>query len=336
MKKKYTYYIGVDVSKKTIDICLIHQKKSIFSIQVANNTKGFKDFVKACKPHRIPIKKALVCLENTGDYGNPFALWATKNNYNVWIENATAIKNSKGFIRGESDKIDAYHIALYASRFEDKCRLWTPPRNVVTMLRNLRTTRDRLINVRKILRTPLKESVGFCSKDVQKKTEGACANSLKSIDKDIKEIDKKIAELMKGDPPLSRQKAIITSTTGMGDQCAVALLVFTNEFKNVSSAQALACHAGAAPFSYSSGTSVRGRTRVSPSANMTLKWIIHMAALSAIQNCPEMRAYYERKVAEGKPKMSVINAVRSKLLLRVWACIRDDRMYEENYTRKVA
>jgi hypothetical protein len=69
---------------------------------------------------------------------------------------------------------------------------------------------------------------------------------------------------------------------------------------------------------------------------MKLKKLLHLCAMSAIQNDPEMKAYFERKVAEGKNKMSVINAVRNKLIHRVFAVIRDERNYEDNYVRKCA
>jgi len=98
----------------------------------------------------------------------------------------------------------------------------------------------------------------------------------------------------------------------------------------------MACYAGVAPFEHRSGTSVRSRTRVSHLANKPLKSLLHMAALSAMQYNKDLQAYYERKVAEGKSKMLVINAVRNKLITRIFACIRDNRKYQENYTRKVA
>ena len=69
---------------------------------------------------------------------------------------------------------------------------------------------------------------------------------------------------------------------------------------------------------------------------MKLKKLLHLCAMSAIQNDPEMKAYFERKVAEGKNKMSVINAVRNKLIHRVFAIIRDERNYENNYVRHCA
>lgn len=93
----------------------------------------------------------------------------------------------------------------------------------------------------------------------------------------------------------------------------------------------LACYAGVAPFEYSSGTSVRGKTRVSHIANKDLKKMFHLAALVTIRKNGIMYDYYQRKVAQGKPKMAVINAVRNKLIHIMLACIKNDTIYQKNY-----
>ncbi len=89
--------------------------------------------------------------------------------------------------------------------------------------------------------------------------------------------------------------------------------------------------AGVAPFEHSSGTSIKGRTRVSHLANKDIKKMLHLAALVTIRKGNVMHAYFNRKVAEGKNKMSVINAVRNKLVHILLACIRDDTTHQKNY-----
>ena len=111
---------------------------------------------------------------------------------------------------------------------------------------------------------------------------------------------------------------------------ALYLLVYTNNFTKFSSAKKLGSYCGVVPFGYSSGTSIRGKAQIHPMANKQLKTALHMCAMSAIIQEGEMRKYYTRKVGEGKNKMSVINAIRNKLLQRVFACIRDQQMYSYN------
>lgn len=101
-------------------------------------------------------------------------------------------------------------------------------------------------------------------------------------------------------------------------------------------AKQLACYCGVAPFSKSSGTSVRHKPGISPFANRKLKSLLHLCAMAALRWDKEIKTYYERKVAEGKNKMSVINAIRNKLLQRIFAVIRDQRPYTETYQYKCA
>ena len=113
-------------------------------------------------------------------------------------------------------------------------------------------------------------------------------------------------------------------------------MVYSKGFTAFDNAKQLACYYGVVPFAKSSGTSVRYKSTVSPFANKKLKKLLHLCAMSAIQNDAEIKQYYERKVKEGRNKMSVVNAVRNKLVHRVFAVIRDERMFEENYVRQCA
>ena len=113
----------------------------------------------------------------------------------------------------------------------------------------------------------------------------------------------------------------------MGFVTATHLIVYTNEFKTMRDGKQLACYCGVAPFEYSSGSSVRGKTKVHYMANKKLKCNLHMASLTAVKLDPDLKAYYERKVAEGKNKMSVLNAVKNKLLARVIAVVNKQQEY---------
>ena len=114
---------------------------------------------------------------------------------------------------------------------------------------------------------------------------------------------------------------------------AVNLITTTNEFLSITEAKKYACYSGVAPFEHSSGSSVRGKTKVSHMANKKTKTLLHLAALSAIQVKGEIKEYYKRKVEQGKNKMSVLNAVRNKIIQRVFACVKKDRFFEKNYRR---
>lgn len=106
------------------------------------------------------------------------------------------------------------------------------------------------------------------------------------------------------------------------------MIVKTNEFKSISEPRKLACYSGVAPFSNSSGTSIFGRNRVSVFANKGLKRLLHMAAMRTIQMENDFSIYYQRKVKEGKNKMSVLNAVRNKIIHVIFALIKNQNFYQ--------
>ncbi|RYF13413.1 MAG: IS110 family transposase [Flavobacteriales bacterium] len=124
---------------------------------------------------------------------------------------------------------------------------------------------------------------------------------------------------------------LITSVPGVGPVTGLQIIVSTNEFKSISDSRKLACYSGVAPFEHMSGSSVKRVTRVSNMSNKRLKTLLHTCALSAKRYVPELKGYYDRKVGEGKHKMSVINAIRFKIIGRIFACINNDRLYQMDY-----
>jgi transposase len=155
---------------------------------------------------------------------------------------------------------------------------------------------------------------------------------LKELEVAIGEIEAKIRDLIDSDEMLKRQHELLLSVDGVGERTAVKMIVETNAFRDFDNARKFCCHAGVAPFKYDSGSSVRSRSKVSNRADKSIKALLHMAALGvATRMKGELNDYYLRKVAEGKNKMSVINAVRAKLVMRMFAVIKNNHAYEKNY-----
>jgi transposase len=252
------------------------------------------------------------------------------------LESALRIKHSVGLQRGKNDKVDAERIAFYAYRNQDSVKLWQATRPVIKELKTLTALRTRLINAKKQLKSSLQESEEFLGKALQKKMQRCCQHSLKALENDLTQVNKQLDELIRSDEELNRLFNLVTSVEGVGAVTAREVIVTTNEFKDFTEAKKYACYAGVVPFQHRSGTSIRGKDRVSHLANKRVKTLLHMSALSAINHCEELRDYYQRKVAQGKNKMSVINAVRNKLILRIFAVVKNNRNrvagpYDKNY-----
>ena len=117
----------------------------------------------------------------------------------------------------------------------------------------------------------------------------------------------------------------------MGNITAIKCILETDNFTKFDNPRKFNCHCGLAPFKYQSGSSIRGKTKTSPLCDKSLKSILFKAACSAIQHDPQLKNYYLRKIEEGKHKLSVINAVASKIVLRIFAVSKRDQNYVKIY-----
>jgi transposase len=160
--------------------------------------------------------------------------------------------------------------------------------------------------------------------------------AIKGLEKSLQQLEKAIDGNIAKDVTTNKVISQVSSVKGVGKQTAIALYVYTRGFTMFENAKQLACYCGVVPFSKSSGTSVRYKPGVSPYANRKLKKLLHLCALAALRFDPEIRAYYLRKVSEGKNKMSVINAIRNKLVHRIFAVVRENRLYVDNYAKACA
>jgi len=333
----FKFFVGVDVSKDTLDFAVYGENKLLLERNVANTTVEIKAFVKELKKVFSSEPTAFVfCMEHTGIYCNYLVNYLGKEKLAAWIENPLAIKSFIGIDRGKSDRVDARRIAEYAYYKRSKIRLWQAPREVVKKLKNLLSIRERLVKTRKALTVAVNTAEGFVDKDLVNTNKKITEPIIDRLNVQLKIVEKEIQELINKDPDLKKFNTVLSSVTGIGSIISANMIVATNEFKSIDDPRKMACHSGLAPFRYESGTSIRGRSKVSHRANKKLKTLFHLAARAAISAKGELRDYYLRKVQEGKNKMAVLNAVGNKLIHRAFACIKQNRRYEKNYAAVLA
>lgn len=330
------YFLGIDISKKKFDSALTLDGRHFHEGQIENRTKAILAYFRDLKKQLSSFDNLVVCLEHTGVYGLPLLDVLVKNNIKICVEPAIQIKKSLGITRGKNDRVDAMRIAQYAFKNKEDLKFWRPQRDRIQKLKALLVTRERLVKSRVQLEVPIAECNEFIAPSIRKDMIKYCRQAISAIRKDITQIQKAIDELVKADSQICLQRDIATSVPGIGNITALNMIVSTNEFTTISNSKKFACYSGIAPFEHSSGSSIRGKTRVSKMANMTLKRLIHLAAMSAIRCNEELQTFYFRKVKAGKNKMSVLNAVRNKLISRVFACIKNQRKYQNIYQNVLA
>jgi transposase len=331
------YFLGIDVSKKKLDTALTLDGANMHENQIQNNPAAIKIFIQQLrKEFSFPLSQLVVCMEHTGIYCQPFLDFAVRNKINVCLEPALQIKQSQGMTRGKNDRVDAKRIAVYAFKNRQELKFWKPQRMALQKLKTLLVIRERLIKMRVQLKVPINETKEFIKISLRSMAKSQCNKTLKAVLADIVMVDRKIDILIKEDTKLSDQMKWATSVPGVGKITAANVIVESGELERISEVKKFACYAGIAPFEHRSGSSIRGKTRVSKMANMTIKRLLHLAAMSAIQCCEELKLYYQRKLAEGKNKMSALNAVRNKLISRIYACLKGQRLYQKTYLNTLA
>jgi transposase len=334
---EFSLFMGCDISKESFSYCLRDTSKILIQGEVKNAATQIQRWLKSLKQeYKLDLNQVIFCMEHTGIYGLILMRTLHVQSLRICVENASNIKLSLGMQRGKNDKVDAQRIAEYARRYPDRLKQWQPKRPVIVKLDLLNRQRARLIKVRNILSLHTGEVKRFGGKGDYMMLKTTSQGSLKGIAQDIKKIDKQIEELIQSDDNLSKLNQFITSVKGIGVVTSSAIIVRTNEFQDYTEAKKFACTAGVAPFDHCSGKSVRGKSRVSHKAHKDIKTLLHLCAIGCIGRKGELKDFYERKVSEGKNKMLVINAIRNKLIHRIFAVVRDQVMYEKNYQYTLA
>ena len=330
------HFIGIDVSKDTLDLNVVVDGKSLQHYCIKNRTVEIKSTIsKIMKTLGATVDDTIFCMEHTGMYNLPLVKWLQSHQGKMWLESGVHIRKTLGVVRGKNDKVDSSRIAMYAYINRHQIKFWNAPRKLIERIAALLSQRSRLNKAKKQLNTANHEQQKFLDKDIMRSLNKYTLKTVVVINKQIEAIENEILGLIKEDEKLNRMYQIITSVNGIGFVTASYILVTTNEFININNPKKYACYSGVVPFEHSSGSSIRGKTRVSHMANKNIKSLLHLAALSSIQMQGDLQEYYKRKVSEGKNKMSVLNAIRNKLILRVFACINQNREYEKIYNYKL-
>jgi transposase len=332
--KKYTYHIGIDVSKDKLDFAVMSGRKLLFHKEIENNVAAILSFIKELKGiDNFTIVKAVFGMEQTGIYTNHLLQVLKKIRASVVLEDALQIRNSLGKLRGKYDKIDAIRIATYLYRAKDDLRLLIQRRPVIDELAHLATLRSRLIKMQKAMKLPLKEQKVFFTSSLYGQHTELCKESLQSIKNDIAKVERYIIKTVNLDEKIKRLYIIITSVPGVGPITALQIIITSNEFKDISDPKKFASYAGIAPFRKESGNTIK-KPSVSYMANKKIKSLLHTCAISSISRTCDLQDYYFKKTKdEGKPAMAVLNAIRNKLVLRIFACVNQDRCFVREYVR---
>jgi transposase len=317
--------IGTDVSKLTLDHAI---KTSEAHVKIPNNPKGYKQWLKWALG--FGNKEDLwVVMEHTGYYSYQFELFLQEQQIVYTKVSALQIKRSVGLVRGKSDKIDSFTISHYGWMRRDELEAQKVPAVLITELKDLITLRDKLVRERSGYKARLKELKAtrqYGKSHIQNKIP---LRRIKQLTADIREVEVAIGSIIEQSEAVQMNYKLLTSIKGVGFITAAYMIAYTDNFQKFSNSRQFSCYAGVVPFEHSSGTSIRGKSRVSHYANKKAKRLLNLAASVAIQHNGELKQYYQRRVGEGKSKMSTLNIIRNKLVDRMFAVVKRQTPYKE-------
>ncbi|HEY5589472.1 MAG TPA: transposase [Paludibacter sp.] len=328
-------FIGIDFSKLKFDVAIYNgeMNQKMGSQEFDNKLSGFKELLKwIILIAGSKYNEWIFCGEHTGLYSYALPVFLSEKHIDICLESGLQIKRTLGIQRGKTDSVDAIRIAEYAYRHKDKLQLFNPLSDVLDGLKDLLAYRERLIKAKKMFQISSKELKSVKKKGVISEYIVLDSNSeMVSLETKLKSCEIQIKELIKSKLCLLENYEFLTSIKGIGMVNAAAVLVITANFTLFTDPRKFGCYCGVVPFKHSSGTSVKGRTKISNFANKKIKSLLTQAARTCVMHDLEMKTYYQRKIAEGKKDRIVINNVRNKLIHKMFAVISNRTMYNPNY-----
>ncbi len=319
---KYKETFGVDISKDVFDVYgSISGHK-----QYMNDETGFKKLLKA-----LP-EESLVVMEATGYYHYRLAQFLYKNEVIVSVVNPLSIKRfiQMKLAKVKTDKSDAKAICEYA--LINEVSLYTALTEVQSECLQLFRLMDVYLKHRTATKNKMhgEEVLGVPSKFVYR----SLRRNRKHLDREIQAIEQKILSLVKEDQ--QQQLSLLTSVPGIGQKTALFLIVVTDGFSKFENASQLCSYVGITPTIRESGSSVRGRARISKVGNKKLRNLLFLCSFNACKHNKACRALYERIINKGKSKKLALIAVANKLLKQCFAIAKSGIPYDETFVSVLA
>lgn len=319
----YKFFIGIDVSKSWIDIAYYKNSKGVYLGRFSNAIEGFKKMKEQLSTLTdVALSKWFICFENTGSYSKLLLSWSYSQAINCKEENALRIKRSLGLKRGHEDRLDSKTISEYAYLYREHLSPSIPASPTLKKLRKLLSRRALLVRHKTAILVSFKEHKTEYAVESRRMIEKQNKALITEFNRSIQEVEDQINTTIEEDEEMRCNNQLVQSVKGIGPVISAHMIAYTDNFTRFENARQFSSYCGVAPFPNSSGSSKRGKAKVSHLANKKIKTLLANGANSAINHDKELKLYYERKRKEGKEYGTVINAVKNKLLSRIFAVVK--------------
>lgn len=325
----YRFFVGIDISKLTLDICLRdHTGASLKYLCTANTLEGFKQLQDWLYQHKACSEHTVICAEHTGRYGEHLSDWFARSPWQYCLVITTALAKVRREHHRKDDQYDAALLAEYAWRYTDRLLIHKQDSAQVKQLKRLRKERRFMVDQRAKLRQKRSET-HYHNADMASINE-CYQQQIRLLSDHINRIEVCIQELIASDMELSYRYKQLQSVPGIGKVIGCFWLhLFAGQ--NTLNPRKIASRFGFAPHIYRSGISVKGKTRSSKHGNSEMRRILHQAARSVCTHHPHFRLYYQRKLNEGKEQRLIMNNVINKIIRTACAVWNQKTFYDPNH-----
>jgi transposase len=317
--------LGIDVAKLKFNVCLIRPDGTLRHRVFPNTAAGFIELRAWLDKHKV--ERVHACLEATGTYSEALATYLFDASHLVSLVNPAAIKSFAGaqLSRTKTDKVDAELIARFC--LTQQPGVWTPQAPQLRELQALVRRLDSLIEIHTGEMNRLSSGVPIAA------VQASIQSVIKSLEKEIKHTEQLIKKQIKNHPPLKAEAELLLSIPGIGEATTARLLAEIN-FQQYESARQVAAFAGLVPRLRQSGSSVRGRARLSKMGSPRIRHALYFPAVTAIRCSPLIKAWAQGLRERGKCEMQIIGAVMRKLVQIAYGVLKSGKPYDPLHAQK--
>lgn len=337
MKKIVKQVAAADVAQNELVVCLgrmyddwtpeLYAHKTF-----ANTAKGFEALLAWVKKNSATEVSVRFIMEATGVYHEALAYFLEENGEQVTIVLPNKISSYMRTldVKTITDKTASEAIARFG--LERKLDTWKRPKDIYRKLRQLTRERDQIVQERTIVKNQLHaegaEAYPNATSLVRIKAR------IRMLDKQEAEIKTELAELIATDVEIKKIIVLICSVSGVGMLTATIALAETNCFELIRNKRQLASYAGFDVREKQSGTSIKGKPKISKKGNKHLRKAMHLPALAAIRHDQRFKAVFARLVSKHGIKMKAAVAVQRKLLEMIFTVYKTNKKYDKEYLTK--
>lgn len=318
--------LGIDIAKLKFNACLLDAGGKLKHKVFPNTAVGFQQLDAWLSKQGMP--RLHVCMEATGVYGEALALYLHKAGHHVSVINPAAVKAfaASRLSRTKTDRVDAELIARFCVTQQPPA--WTPPAPEVRELQALVRRLESLVEMRVAEQNRLEASIVVAA------VRSCVEEHLAYLDQQIKQTQALIRTHISNHPRLKQQSALLDSIPGIAQTTAATLLAEITDITQYTSARQVAAYAGLVPRQRLSGSSVRGRTRLSKIGNARLRKALYFPASTALRCSPFFQAWAKGLQERGKCKMCVIGAAMRKLLHLAYGVLKTGKPFDPEWVTR--